>query len=68
MDTNIKLQDIIDERLTKIKAILDCLLAAEDSQIEIDRKTIYDTIWTAHDFLRDIIESKDALTELEKGK
>jgi len=57
MNTNLELQDIIDEKLTKTKAILDCLLAAWDSQIQLDQDTIYNTIWSAHDYLQEIIEA-----------
>lgn len=61
MDAKLELQDIIDERITKTKAILDCLLAAEDSQIALDHETVFNTIWAAHDLLREIVESKEKI-------
>jgi len=66
MDAKLELQDIIDERITKTEAILDCLLAVEDSQIALDRKTIYNTIWAAHDLLREVITSQDALAKAKR--
>ena len=68
MNTNLKLQDIIDERLTKTKAILNCLLAAWDSCSTLDQDTIYNTIWAAHDYLQEITEYRVTLTKLEKEK
>lgn len=61
----LNLQDIIEERLTKMHAISSCLLAAWDSQIQLDQDTIYNTIWSIHDYLQEIMQSRAALTEKE---
>ena len=58
MKTELEVKDIIDENLTKTKAILDCLLASWDSEVTIDRNTIYNTIWSACDYLQEIIDRK----------
>jgi len=67
MNTNLELQDIIDERITKIKAILNCLLTAWDNCATLDRDTIYNTLWSIDDYLREIIESRAALTKIKRG-
>jgi hypothetical protein len=67
MNNRLELQDIIDENLTKAKATLDCLLAAEDSQVELDKETIYNAVWSARDNLQEIVRyqasSKDNFGE-----
>ncbi|MGD9152754.1 MAG: hypothetical protein PVG30_03735 [Gammaproteobacteria bacterium] len=55
------LQDVIDENLTKAKATLDCLLAAEDSKVELDKKTIYNAVWSARDILQEIVKYQESL-------
>jgi len=57
------LQDVIDENLTKAKATLDCLLAAEDSLVELDKETIYNAVWSARDNLQEIVQYKAALKD-----
>lgn len=64
MNTNLKLQDIIDERIIKMKAILNCLLTAWDNYATLDQDTIYNTLWSIDDYLREIIEYKN---EFERG-
>lgn len=55
------LQDVIDENLAKAKATLDCLLAAEDSQVELDKETIFNAVWSARDILQVIVEYQELL-------
>jgi len=64
MNNDLKLQDLIEENIAKTKAILDCLLAAWDSQIELDQDTIYKTIWSAHDYLREITEFEGGVSDI----
>ncbi len=52
--TNLDLQDAIDERLTKIEAVTNCLMATRDSFAEPSHKTIYDLIWLVDDYLDEI--------------
>ncbi len=47
-------RDMVDERLTKIQAILNCLLAAWDSPVTLDLDTIYNTLWLMQDYLQEI--------------
>lgn len=56
MKHDLEFRDMVDENLTKTKAILDCLLAAWDSQIALDQETIYNIIWSAHDYLQEIVK------------
>jgi hypothetical protein len=57
------LQDVIDENLTKAKATLDCLLAAEDSNVVLDRETIFNAVWSARDSLQEIVQYQAALKD-----
>lgn len=57
------LQDVIDENLAKAKATLDCLLAAEDSQVELDKETIFNAVWSARDNLQEIVKYKASLKD-----
>jgi hypothetical protein len=68
INSSLAFQDIIDERLTKTKAILSCLLTAWDNCSTLDRDTIYNTLWSIDDYLQEIIESRAALTELKREK
>ncbi|MGD9107598.1 MAG: hypothetical protein PVI75_00300 [Gammaproteobacteria bacterium] len=61
------LQDVIDENLTKAKATLDCLLAAEDSNVVLDRETIFNAVWSARDSLQEIATYKASLNN-ESGE
>ncbi|MGD9109259.1 MAG: hypothetical protein PVI75_08895 [Gammaproteobacteria bacterium] len=61
MNANIKLQDVTEECVAKAKATLDCLLAAEDSQIELDKETIFNAVWSARDNLQEIAKYHAAL-------
>jgi hypothetical protein len=61
------LQDVIDENLTKAKATLDCLLAAEDSNVVLDRETIFNAVWSARDSLQEIETYKASLNN-ESGE
>ncbi len=51
-------RDMVDERLTKIQAILNCLLAAWDSPVTLDLDTIYNTLWLMQDYLQEITTLK----------
>lgn len=61
MNSRLELQDIIDERITKTKAVLDCILAAGDSDIAPDQKTLLDAVWLARDSLQEIAVYKASL-------
>ncbi|MGD9109178.1 MAG: hypothetical protein PVI75_08485 [Gammaproteobacteria bacterium] len=54
MDASLELQDIIDEHLTKTHAILNCLLAAWNSDHYIDQDTIFHALWSMDDHLQEI--------------
>jgi len=66
MDANLKLQDVIDEHLTKTHAILNCLLAAWDSNHHIDKDTIFNALWSMEDHLQEIKKYRIASTEVER--
>ena len=57
----IAFRDMVDERLTKIQAILNCLLAAWDSPVTLDLDTIYNTLWLMHDYVQEITGLKGHL-------
>ena len=51
---DLDLQDAIDERLTKIEAVINCLMATSDSFAEPGHKTIYNLIWLVDDYIDEI--------------
>jgi len=59
--TSLAFRDMVDERLTKIQAILNCLLAAWDSPVTLDMDTIYNTLWLMQDYLQEITTLKGHL-------
>jgi len=52
--SGLDLKDAIDERLTKIDAITNCLMATRDGFIEPSRETIYNLIWLVDDYVDEI--------------
>ena len=50
------IQDAVDERITKIGAIINCLLATNDPVAAIDAKTIYNSLWKIRDYFFEINE------------
>jgi len=65
MDAKLELQDIMDEHLTKTHAILNCLLAAWDSDHHIDQDTIFHALWSMDDHLQEIKKYRTASTKVE---
>lgn len=62
MDNFLEFRDEINERVTKIKSIVTCLLATNDADLEIPRDEIYSVIWTIEDMingLQDYVKSLD---------
>ena len=55
MNANLQVQDVIDERIPKIRAVLNCLLTAWDNCSDLDRDTIYNVLWSIDDDLRELI-------------
>lgn len=56
--STLDLQDAINERFTKVRIIVNCLVAAQDGALELDRGTIYQIIWIVKGFF-DEIETLD---------
>lgn len=52
--SDIDIQDAIDERLVKMEAVFNCLLAAREAKSELNSCVIYDVIWTICDFLDEV--------------
>jgi hypothetical protein len=52
--SGLDLKDAIDERLTKIEAVTNCLMATRDGYIEPSRETIYNLIWLVDDYVDEI--------------
>jgi hypothetical protein len=63
MYKKIELQDIIDEKIPKIRAILNCLLTSMDHCPTLDYNTIYNTLWSIDDDLREITENFSSCTK-----
>lgn len=58
MHPNLQAQDVIYERVPKIRAILNCLLTAWDNCLDLDHDTVYNILWSIDDDLREIMECK----------
>lgn len=54
MENSLDVKDEIDERLVKIKALISCLLSTNDSELELNRKEIYNIIWIIDDLIKEI--------------
>ena len=52
-------KDAINERMSKIKAIISCLLAATDSPLELSREVVNDVAWAVSDYLDEIFAIKN---------
>lgn len=52
--SDLDIKDAIDERLIKMEAIVNCLLATRDSAVEFNTNTLYEVIWAISDFFDEI--------------
>ncbi|MGD9153724.1 MAG: hypothetical protein PVG30_08775 [Gammaproteobacteria bacterium] len=57
MHKQLELQDLIDEKIPKMRAVLNCLLTSMDHCPTLDYDTIYNTLWSIDDDLWEIAEN-----------
>lgn len=60
----LNIKDAIDERLSKIKGILNCLMFANIQEEELDVDSTYHALWAMDGFLEEISCLKRKLDEI----
>ena len=65
--SDLDLTDAIDERLTRIESITNCLMATRDGLIELKRETIYNLIWLVAECLTEIRSLQHELSHQQQA-